>query len=78
MDAASASAVLRDYLDGRANPDLIEGTADHKGAAPVLVFSGMGPQWWGMGRELMATQPASCGRSSVIESTMRSGGDVMA
>lgn len=57
VDAASASAVLRDYLDGRANPDLIEGTADHKGAAPVLVFSGMGPQWWGMGRELMATQP---------------------
>lgn len=56
-DAAAASAVLRDYLDGRANPDLIEGTADHKGAAPVFVFSGMGPQWWGMGRELMATQP---------------------
>lgn len=56
-DAAAASAVLRDYLDGRANPDLIEGIADHKGAAPVFVFSGMGPQWWGMGRELMATQP---------------------
>jgi acyl transferase domain-containing protein len=24
---------------------------------PVFVFSGQGPQWWGMGRELLADQP---------------------
>jgi acyl transferase domain-containing protein/NADPH:quinone reductase-like Zn-dependent oxidoreductase/NAD(P)-dependent dehydrogenase (short-subunit alcohol dehydrogenase family)/acyl carrier protein len=27
-------------------------------AAPVFVFSGMGPQWWAMGRQLFASEPA--------------------
>lgn len=29
----------------------------HHQQKPVLVFSGMGPQWWAMGHELMKTEP---------------------
>lgn len=34
-------------------------------ATPVFVFSGMGPQWWKMGRELLASEPVF--RSAVEE-----------
>jgi len=29
----------------------------HRIQKPVLVFSGMGPQWWAMGQDLMKTEP---------------------
>ncbi|MDX2205387.1 MAG: type I polyketide synthase [Hyphomicrobiaceae bacterium] len=47
---------LRDTL-----PGLPSGTADRRGGvAPrvAFVFSGQGPQWFAMGRELMACEPA--------------------
>lgn len=55
--AEAAQASLRNHLEGRADPNLIAGQASHKDASPAFVFTGMGPQWWGMGRELYQQEP---------------------
>ena len=42
-----------DYVEG-----LITGEYDQQQRAGlVFIYTGMGPQWWGMGRELMASEP---------------------
>ncbi len=33
------------------------GASERKGQRPVFVFSGMGPQWWAMGRGLLRDEP---------------------
>ncbi len=56
-------AQLRDTLiaasTGQPQPSLIEGTIDRSSAAKGLVFvyTGMGPQWWAMGHELIRAEP---------------------
>jgi acyl transferase domain-containing protein/acyl carrier protein len=47
------------YLNGEQRPGLIAGRRE-PGPLPklVFVFSGQGPQWWAMGRELLAQEPA--------------------
>ncbi|MEW1741148.1 type I polyketide synthase, partial [Nocardia beijingensis] len=52
-DADDLRTQLRAFAagEGRA-PSRIIGDGD---VEPVFVFSGMGPQWWGMGRELLTT-----------------------
>ncbi|MBB5035203.1 type I polyketide synthase [Prosthecobacter vanneervenii] len=50
------SAALTSYLAGEAAPGLHVGQPV-KNARLVFVFSGQGPQWWAMGRELMAQEP---------------------
>ena len=47
---------LDDFLGGQANPSVIAGEVSQT-AAPAFVFSGQGPQWWAMGRELMRDEP---------------------
>ena len=48
---------LQAYLvDGQAE-GVITGKVESISSAPVFVFTGMGPQWWGMGRELMQEEP---------------------
>lgn len=50
---------LEDYVNDRPNPDIITGQQVIKSVnKPVYVFSGMGPQWWGMGQWLLAHGPA--------------------
>lgn len=56
-DAEAAQTSLRNFLEGRADPDLIAGQTNRKDAAPAFVFTGMGPQWWAMGRELYQQEP---------------------
>ncbi|MDH2328195.1 SDR family NAD(P)-dependent oxidoreductase [Cereibacter sp. SYSU M97828] len=56
-DAETAAAALSDFVDGRENPDVVQGFARRPGEKPVFVFTGMGPQWWGMGRDLLAADP---------------------
>ena len=56
-DAGEAVEHLNAWLRQEPRRDVIVGqatSADHKLA---FVFAGMGPQWWGMGRELMAEEP---------------------
>ncbi|MDG4826234.1 type I polyketide synthase [Asanoa sp. WMMD1127] len=58
-DTEELSDRLRAYAAGRIDPLVVEGsvqTGVTRGA--VWVFSGQGSQWAGMGRELLATEPA--------------------
>lgn len=42
---------------GQTHEGLFTGTvSDGVGAGPVFVFTGMGPQWWGMGQELIRSE----------------------
>ncbi|HWY77005.1 MAG TPA: acyltransferase domain-containing protein, partial [Verrucomicrobiae bacterium] len=45
------------FLSGESRPGLAAGQAPAEAAPPVVVFSGQGPQWWGMGRELLRDEP---------------------
>lgn len=59
-DTTEAQQRLRAYLDDEDKPaaGVVTGRVQ-QGEKPKLafVFSGMGPQWWGMGRQLLATEP---------------------
>lgn len=55
IDALKAS--LQDYIDDHPTLSVAEGRARDGGNGLVFVFTGMGPQWWAMGRELMEKEP---------------------
>ena len=47
------------FLAGERRANLASGHKPSSGSPPLaFVFSGMGPQWWGMGRELWEQEPA--------------------
>ncbi|QIQ03959.1 hybrid non-ribosomal peptide synthetase/type I polyketide synthase [Streptomyces liangshanensis] len=49
---------LAAYARGEEHPRVLRGRRrDGQQASPVWVFTGMGPQWWAMGRELYGTSP---------------------
>lgn len=50
------SAALSAFLNGEQTPGLSVGQPV-KNARLVFVFSGQGPQWWAMGRELLEQEP---------------------
>lgn len=53
---AGARAALKAYVEGRRHPGLVAGAAAGGGdGKTVFVFSGMGQQWWAMGRELLSS-----------------------
>ncbi|MFC5663684.1 amino acid adenylation domain-containing protein [Kitasatospora misakiensis] len=55
---ASLDEALTAHLRGEPHPRVLTGhrrEARHRRLA--WVFTGMGPQWWGMGRRLLATEP---------------------
>jgi acyl transferase domain-containing protein/NADPH:quinone reductase-like Zn-dependent oxidoreductase/acyl carrier protein len=55
---AEILAQLQIYIDGEPSENLAAGKLGARAdAKPVFVFSGMGPQWWAMGHELLRTEP---------------------
>jgi acyl transferase domain-containing protein/NAD(P)-dependent dehydrogenase (short-subunit alcohol dehydrogenase family)/acyl carrier protein len=51
------TAQLRAAVAHEPRPGIVTGTASAKGQRPVFVFTGMGPQWWAMGREMLRAEP---------------------
>ena len=58
---------LKAWVDGTSTDKVMTGQAPYGSGnpKPVFVFTGMGPQWWGMGQELYRDNPIY--RSAVIE-----------
>jgi hybrid polyketide synthase / nonribosomal peptide synthetase FtdB len=55
---ASLEQALAAYLRGEAHPRvLLDQLGDERQRRLVWVFTGMGPQWWAMGRGLFESQP---------------------
>ena len=58
--SANSVDILRERLllaiDDKKSTSIIKNRAHHQ-QKPVFVFSGMGPQWWAMGHELMKSEP---------------------
>ena len=48
---------LQTYLDGDSITEVAEGRANEDKDKIVFIFSGQGPQWWGMGRQLFENEP---------------------
>ena len=46
---------LEAWLNGTPEPGTAQGVAEKATVPTAFVFSGNGPQWWGMGRELLAS-----------------------
>jgi acyl transferase domain-containing protein len=56
--AAEWSSHLGAFLAGQRRHALSTGVAEHGQRPLAFVFNGMGTQWWAMGRELLAREPA--------------------
>ncbi|MDQ3762162.1 MAG: type I polyketide synthase, partial [Actinomycetota bacterium] len=54
---ASLDECLAAYLRGEAHPHVLLGQHDGQQRRLVWVFTGMGPQWWAMGRQLFDSEP---------------------
>lgn len=49
---------LSAYVNDEATPGIITGKTNlNEDTKLAVVFSGMGPQWWGMGRQMIETEP---------------------
>ena len=56
-DRAGLSQQLAAFAQGRAVPGSATGAQPSTRPQTAFVYTGMGPQWWAMGRELMACEP---------------------
>ena len=55
-DKAALAEQIESFLAGEKRPDSSSGRASGTPSRPVFVCSGMGQQWWAMGRELLAQE----------------------
>jgi acyl transferase domain-containing protein/NADPH:quinone reductase-like Zn-dependent oxidoreductase/acyl carrier protein len=51
------AAQLRAHGRGEAAPGVVSGNVSAQQPKLVFIFSGQGPQWWAMGRQLLALEP---------------------
>ncbi|WP_113696134.1 type I polyketide synthase [Amycolatopsis albispora] len=66
-DRAKLADGLRAVAKGQPSAAVVSGEAAPVPPEPVFVFSGYGSQWRGMGRELLATEPAFRDRIDELE-----------
>ena len=61
-DRKEAIQLLTDYLEDKSSDNLLTGSeAEEMATVPVVfTFSGMGTQWWAMGRQLLDEYPTFC------------------
>lgn len=74
---AGDTAALREQwismTTGQPHEGLHTGTASGgAGSGLVFVYTGMGPQWWGMGRELMQTEPVFAAAIDEVDHSFQS------
>jgi acyl transferase domain-containing protein/acyl carrier protein len=72
---AQSRAGLRERLtavaEGAPAQGVARGDCAVKGQNPVFVFTGMGPQWWAMGRELYDTDPVFRRTAATVDDIFR-------
>lgn len=65
-------AGLQAAVAGRETPGLVTGRARSTAPRVAYVFTGQGPQWWAMGRELLAGEPVFFKTVEVCDRVIRS------
>jgi thioester reductase-like protein len=71
-DTKALRSALLDHLNHTNNfPASVTGTPLSNPSAPVFVFTGQGPQWWGMGQQLMEREPVFRGTLEQIDALLR-------
>ncbi|MER5889402.1 beta-ketoacyl synthase N-terminal-like domain-containing protein [Streptomyces sp. NPDC001941] len=71
-DARDAVAALRALAEDESSPAAVTGRVlPDAGPGPVWLFSGHGSQWEGMGRELLAQEPAFAAVVDLVEPVFR-------
>lgn len=68
--------ILRAFVAGEERPEMFAGSpATEFSAQPVFVFSGQGPQWWAMGRELLQDEPVFRRKIEECDTALREFGE---
>jgi 1-acyl-sn-glycerol-3-phosphate acyltransferase len=63
---------LLDFTSGATNASVLAGRVAPGGPQKLaFVFSGMGPQWWGMGRQLLASEPVFRRKMEACDAVLR-------
>ncbi|MBL9130229.1 MAG: SDR family NAD(P)-dependent oxidoreductase, partial [Verrucomicrobiaceae bacterium] len=63
------------FIADKSAPEIVTGTADLTPVDPVFVCSGQGPQWWGMGRDLMKSNAVFRAKIEECDKLFREFGD---
>ncbi len=75
-DGKEAIDCLKAHVEGERRPGVVTGQRVHdRDVRPVFVFSGQGPQWWGMGRGLLRTSGPFREKVEQIDEEIRRLGD---
>ncbi len=70
LDLLEVNEKLGAYLAGERRAGMALGEASPRSRGPVMVFSGQGTQWLGMGRELAAREPVFAGWLAKIDAEL--------
>ncbi len=75
VNAAELQEKLTAFVAGESRAGLSVGHMLAESPAPVFVFSGQGPQWWAMGRELLVREPIFREKIEECDRLIREWGD---